>query len=195
MAVPYIARPFRRVKREGVFPREQIRLFHCLRCEAEPDSSDHKRRSEEDVFPSSLAGRGRDGLTRRAGEDRASLSVKQEVTDTCPVSRVHWRLRVDSDRRMIHRKGGTVQTLPVGTKAVSVDKLPVLQLKFDQVNVDRMSIFGEVGEIPRLSGADSWDLSDILIEVASVDKHTNRIASHGVLSFVEGEELRVADVL
>src|SRR5262245_46001034 len=174
MTMPDVARPFRRVKRKCVFPGEQVRFFHGLRCEAEPDSSDHKRRSEEDVFPSSRAGRGRDGLTRRAGEHRASLGVKQEVTDTCPVSRVHRRLRVDSDRWMIQRKGGTVQTLPVGPKAVSVDKLAVLQLKFDQVNVDRMSIFGEVGEIPRLSGADSWDLSDILIEVASVDKHTNR---------------------
>src|SRR5262252_5252388 len=113
---------------------------------------------------------------------------------TGAISRVHRSLRVDADRWVIEWKIRTIQALPVGGKSIDIDLLPVLQLEFNQVNVNGMSIFGEVLDVPRLRRADPRDFSDVFIEMPSVDEHSNRIASHRVLRLIEREKLRIPDI-
>src|SRR5262249_25148377 len=151
-------------------------------------------RSKENVLPSTLARRGRFRLAGRAWEYRASLCVEKEVANTRSVARIHRRLWVDSDRWMIERKFSyhailvDIQLLPVSLETVPVDELSIFQLKLDQVNVDRMRIFRQVGEVPCLGRADPGDLSDILIEVPPVNKHSKGIAADRILLLVQSEE-------
>src|SRR5205814_704968 len=154
----YVARAIGRVKRECVLPGKQVLLLHLLRCEADADSSDRKRRGKEDIFPPGLTRRGRNWLSRATAgwiwmcATGGVARVEQEITGP-PVPSVRHRLHIDSDRWVIERKfslytiGVQVLPLPVILEAVSVDNLPVLQLKLDQVNVDRMGIFRQVLEV------------------------------------------------
>src|SRR5262249_31216412 len=99
MAVPYVTRSLRWVKRECVLPREQTRLRHLLRCEADPDSSDRKRRDEEDVLPPGFARRRRYGLRwAPAGWVGVCATggvgrIKQEIPRSS-VARVRHRLHI-----------------------------------------------------------------------------------------------------
>src|SRR5258708_32657679 len=142
MAVPYVTRPVRWVKRECVLPGKQVCLLHLLRCQADPDSSDHSVRCEEDVLPPALLRRGRYRYTRREWgtvvgavlrvEQESTRRARRSGTETWIKLEAHRDLRIDSDRWVIKRKfaryaiGVHVELLPIGLEAVDVDKLPVL---------------------------------------------------------------------
>src|SRR5215475_12366227 len=103
---------------------------------------------------------------------------------TCPVPGVGRSLRIDSDRCVIEWKSRTILAFPVRLEAIDIDKLPVLQLELDQVNVYGMGVFGQVLDIPRLGRAHPGDLRDILIKMASVDEDSNRVSGNWVLCFI-----------
>src|SRR5205814_4916944 len=111
---------------------------------------------------------------------------------------VRYRLHIDSDRRVVQRKfsldtiGVQVLPLPVILEAVAVDNLPVLQLKFDQMNVDGMGIFRQILEVPGLSRADPGQLSDSFIEMPSVNEYRHRPAIGFLL--VQGEDFWIPDI-
>ena len=123
--------------------------------------------------------------------------VEQEITRPA-VPGVRHRLHIDSDRWMIQRKfslytiGVQVLPLPVVFEAVPIDNLPVLQLKFDQVNVNGMGIFRQVLEVPRFRCADSGQLSDSFIEMPSVNENRHGTAIGFLL--VQGEDFWIPDV-
>ena len=106
----------------------------------------------------------------------------------------HGVLDVGPDRRVVEGKRRAVQALPVRLEPLDVDVLPILELELDQVDVDRMGVFGEVLEVPRLGRADPRDLGDVRVEVLPVDEHGDRLAGVALL-LVQREELGVADAL
>src|SRR5215472_7297884 len=55
MAVPYVTRPCRRVKRECVLTGCQVCIVHKLRSQADQQSCDRERRDQDDVLPSVFA--------------------------------------------------------------------------------------------------------------------------------------------
>src|SRR5437660_529179 len=163
MAVAYVARPGRRIKREYVLPGPQVRVIRVLQGQPDQHASDRERRGKDNVLPSVFAGKLAGGyrLTRHTWLGKivcraqsAVLRVKQEVTDTHRTVRVarvcrrtvwvvgmgritelHRSLHIDSDRWMIERKSRvrSIQLLKVGQHAIGVDSLPLLQLELAQV--------------------------------------------------------------
>ena len=129
MAVPYVARPRGRVKRERILAGKQVRFSRGLRRDADQYSGDLSWRCYEDVLPTALPRRWRFRGTR------------QEVM-YCTRRRIENRsFDIGSYRWVIERKCRAIQTLPVSPEAFDVDILSILQLKLDQVNVYGMGIF------------------------------------------------------
>jgi uncharacterized protein (DUF362 family) len=71
---------------------------------------------------------------------------------------------------VIERKRRTIQTLPVSLEAIDVYVLPILQFKLDQVKMNRMRIFRQVLEVPRLRRADVRSLRDISIKMLTIER-------------------------
>ena len=95
---------------------------------------------------------------------------------------------------MIKRKSRAIQTLPVSREALDVDILSILQLKLYQVNMNGMSIFREVLEVPRFRRAGPGHLGDIRVEMLSVEQYCYGLA-HVALLLVQGEEFWIPDAL
>src|SRR5258708_21214846 len=153
MAVPYVTRPCRRVKREYVLPGRQVRVVRVLQCQTDQHSRNHEWRSKDDVLPSVLTGKLAGGYrcTRHSwlgkvvcSTQGAVLRVKLEVTGAKHTGRVarvrrrtvwvvgmgriaelHRSLHIDPDRCMIERKSRVrpIQFLKVGQHAIGVDSL------------------------------------------------------------------------
>src|SRR5260221_4701049 len=99
VAVPYVTRTCRRVKRECVLPGRQVRVVRVLQCQTDQHSRNHEWRGKYDVLPSVLAGKLAGGYrcTRHAwlgkvvcSTQGAVLRVKLEVTGAKHTGRGAW---------------------------------------------------------------------------------------------------------